>query len=92
MQLPREMRFTELIHAADERVPVDALRFGTDAVFQVFERYGRSRCGMRLHLGLSAVAATTGLLGPVGRLVENLPARLGWLPKLMHEPEVSAAA
>jgi acetylornithine deacetylase/succinyl-diaminopimelate desuccinylase-like protein len=41
MQLPREMRFTELTHAADERVPVDALRFGTDAVFRVLERYGR---------------------------------------------------
>jgi acetylornithine deacetylase/succinyl-diaminopimelate desuccinylase-like protein len=41
MQLPREMRFTELIHAADERVPVDAVRFGTDAVSRVLERYGR---------------------------------------------------
>jgi acetylornithine deacetylase/succinyl-diaminopimelate desuccinylase-like protein len=41
MQLPREMRFTELIHAADERIPVDALRFGTDAVFRVLQRYGR---------------------------------------------------
>jgi acetylornithine deacetylase/succinyl-diaminopimelate desuccinylase-like protein len=41
MQLPPEMRFTELIHAADERVPVDALRFWTDAVFRVIERYGR---------------------------------------------------
>jgi acetylornithine deacetylase/succinyl-diaminopimelate desuccinylase-like protein len=35
------MRFTELIHAADERVPVEAMRFGTDAVFRVLERYGR---------------------------------------------------
>jgi acetylornithine deacetylase/succinyl-diaminopimelate desuccinylase-like protein len=41
MQLPPEMRFTELIHAADERVPVEALRFGTDAVFRALERYGR---------------------------------------------------
>jgi acetylornithine deacetylase/succinyl-diaminopimelate desuccinylase-like protein len=41
MQLPAEMRFTELIHAADERIPVDAVRFGTDAVFRVIERYGR---------------------------------------------------
>ena len=41
MQLPSDMRFTELIHAADERVPVDAIRFGTDAVFRVLERYGR---------------------------------------------------
>jgi lactoylglutathione lyase len=28
MQLPKEMRFTERIHAADERVPVEALEFG----------------------------------------------------------------
>ena len=41
MQLPSDMRFTELIHAADERVPVEAMRFGTDAVFRVVERYGR---------------------------------------------------
>jgi hypothetical protein len=32
MQLPSDMRFTELIHAADERVPVEGMRFGTDAV------------------------------------------------------------
>jgi acetylornithine deacetylase/succinyl-diaminopimelate desuccinylase-like protein len=41
MQLPANLRFTELIHAADERVPVEALRFGTDAVLRVLERYGR---------------------------------------------------
>ena len=41
MQLPPEMRLMDLIHAADERIPVDALRFGTDAVFTVLERYGR---------------------------------------------------
>jgi acetylornithine deacetylase/succinyl-diaminopimelate desuccinylase-like protein len=41
MQLPPEMRFMDLIHAADERLPVDAVRFGTDAVFTVLQRYGR---------------------------------------------------
>ena len=41
MQLPPEMRFMDLIHAADERIPVDAIRFGTDAVFEVLQRYGR---------------------------------------------------
>jgi acetylornithine deacetylase/succinyl-diaminopimelate desuccinylase-like protein len=41
MQLPAELRFTELIHAADERVPVEAIEFGTDAVYRVLERYGR---------------------------------------------------
>jgi acetylornithine deacetylase/succinyl-diaminopimelate desuccinylase-like protein len=41
MQLPRELRFTELLHAADERVPTEAVAFGTDAVHAVLERYGR---------------------------------------------------
>ncbi|HEX2088018.1 MAG TPA: M20/M25/M40 family metallo-hydrolase [Solirubrobacteraceae bacterium] len=41
MQLPKDLRFTELIHAADERIPVDALEFGTAAIGDVLERYGR---------------------------------------------------
>jgi len=41
MQLPTEMRFTELIHGADERIPAAAVDFGTDAIFRVLERYGR---------------------------------------------------
>jgi acetylornithine deacetylase/succinyl-diaminopimelate desuccinylase-like protein len=41
MQLPAEMKFTALIHAADERIPVDAVEFGSDAIFRVLERYGR---------------------------------------------------
>jgi acetylornithine deacetylase/succinyl-diaminopimelate desuccinylase-like protein len=41
MQLPPRDALHDLIHAADERIPVDALRFGTDAVFRVLERYGR---------------------------------------------------
>ena len=36
-----ELRFTEIIHAADERIPVDALEFGTGAIGAVLERYGR---------------------------------------------------
>ncbi len=39
MQLPEELRFTELIHAADERIPVDAVAFGADALFRVAQRY-----------------------------------------------------
>ncbi|HEX8204762.1 MAG TPA: M20/M25/M40 family metallo-hydrolase, partial [Solirubrobacteraceae bacterium] len=41
MQLPKEMGFTELIHAADERIPADSLEFGTGAISAVLERYGR---------------------------------------------------
>jgi acetylornithine deacetylase/succinyl-diaminopimelate desuccinylase-like protein len=39
MQLPADFRFTELIHAADERIPAGAVAFGTDAIFRVLERY-----------------------------------------------------
>ncbi len=41
LKLPKGMRFTELIHAADERVPVEALDFGAAAIGTVLERYGR---------------------------------------------------
>ncbi|RJE90830.1 M20/M25/M40 family metallo-hydrolase [Paenibacillus sp. 1011MAR3C5] len=40
MPLPQELQFTKLIHAADERVPVEAIGFGTDAIYRVLERYG----------------------------------------------------
>ena len=29
------------IHAADERIPIEALQFGTKAVFMALQRYGR---------------------------------------------------
>jgi acetylornithine deacetylase/succinyl-diaminopimelate desuccinylase-like protein len=41
MQLPPDLRFSELIHAADERIPAGAVEFGADAYFRVLERYGR---------------------------------------------------
>jgi acetylornithine deacetylase/succinyl-diaminopimelate desuccinylase-like protein len=41
MTLPRELAFTRLIHAADERIPVGALAFGTACFSAVLERYGR---------------------------------------------------
>jgi hypothetical protein len=40
MQLPRELGFLRLPHAADERLPADAMEFGTDAIQAVLERYG----------------------------------------------------
>jgi acetylornithine deacetylase/succinyl-diaminopimelate desuccinylase-like protein len=40
MQLPHELRFMELIHAQDERIPVDTLEFGTAAIRRVLERFG----------------------------------------------------
>ncbi|MDQ3740438.1 MAG: M20/M25/M40 family metallo-hydrolase [Actinomycetota bacterium] len=41
MQLPKDLRFMHLIHAADERIPVEAVEFGTGAIAAVLERYGR---------------------------------------------------
>jgi acetylornithine deacetylase/succinyl-diaminopimelate desuccinylase-like protein len=42
MQLPAEMRFMELIHAEDERIPVDALEFGTSAIRTLLKRFGEA--------------------------------------------------
>ncbi len=41
MKLPDEMNFSRLIHAANERIPVEAVRFGAEAVYKTLERYGR---------------------------------------------------
>jgi acetylornithine deacetylase/succinyl-diaminopimelate desuccinylase-like protein len=41
LQLPADFRFTETVHAADERVPADAVAWGADRMFRVIERYGR---------------------------------------------------
>ncbi|HTZ88543.1 MAG TPA: M20/M25/M40 family metallo-hydrolase [Solirubrobacteraceae bacterium] len=39
MQLPAELPFMQLIHAPDERLPVEAVEFGTRAVGRVLERF-----------------------------------------------------
>jgi acetylornithine deacetylase/succinyl-diaminopimelate desuccinylase-like protein len=41
MQLPAEMRFMELIHGANERIPLGALEFGTRAIRRLLERVGQ---------------------------------------------------
>jgi acetylornithine deacetylase/succinyl-diaminopimelate desuccinylase-like protein len=40
MLLPEDFNFAATIHAADERIPVSALEFGTAAIFQAIQRYG----------------------------------------------------
>ena len=40
MQLPPDLRFTELVHAEDERIPADALEFGAAAIHRVLGRLG----------------------------------------------------
>ncbi len=39
MQLPAELPFMQLIHAPDERLPADAVEFGTRAIERVLERF-----------------------------------------------------
>jgi len=39
LRLPDGFDFLETVHAADERVPADAVRFGAEAVGRVLERY-----------------------------------------------------
>ena len=39
MQLPAEMKFMELIHGEDERLPLEAMEFGTSAIERVLERF-----------------------------------------------------
>jgi acetylornithine deacetylase/succinyl-diaminopimelate desuccinylase-like protein len=39
MNLPQDFGFTRLAHAADERIPVEAVGFGANAVYDVLQRY-----------------------------------------------------
>jgi len=39
MQLPPHLKPWELMHSADERVPVSAMQFGTDAIYEALRRY-----------------------------------------------------
>jgi acetylornithine deacetylase/succinyl-diaminopimelate desuccinylase-like protein len=40
LNLPPEINFEQLFHAADERVPVKALEFGADAIYSLLQRFG----------------------------------------------------
>ncbi len=40
MKLPPDINVLQLVHAADERIPVDALEFGCAAMHQAIQRYG----------------------------------------------------
>jgi acetylornithine deacetylase/succinyl-diaminopimelate desuccinylase-like protein len=39
LSVPEDFPLASLAHAADERVPVDAVRFGAEAIFRAIERY-----------------------------------------------------
>jgi acetylornithine deacetylase/succinyl-diaminopimelate desuccinylase-like protein len=40
MKLPEEFDFWHTLHAADERIPVEAVEFGAQAVYRALERFG----------------------------------------------------
>jgi acetylornithine deacetylase/succinyl-diaminopimelate desuccinylase-like protein len=39
MPLPEDFNFMETAHAADERIPIDAVEFGANAIYKVLERF-----------------------------------------------------
>ncbi|MDI6769423.1 MAG: hypothetical protein QMD04_07080 [Anaerolineales bacterium] len=39
LKLPDDFNFIRTIHAADERVPVEALGFGMQAIFKAMQRF-----------------------------------------------------
>ena len=47
MQLPPELRFMEIVHAENERIPVDSLEFGTTGIGLLLERFGQATAGSR---------------------------------------------
>ncbi len=40
MQLPKDFKFASLTHAANERIPIEALEFGTQAMLTAIQRFG----------------------------------------------------
>ena len=40
MRLPRDFDFSKTVHGPDERIPVEALGFGTDAIYRVLRSFG----------------------------------------------------
>lgn len=47
MNLSPGFDFFSTIHAADERVPVDAIHFGANTIFRLLERYGESNISVK---------------------------------------------
>lgn len=40
MILPDDIDFSRLIHSANERIPIAALKFGTESIYKLIKRYG----------------------------------------------------
>jgi len=41
MKLPRDFNFSQKLHAANERIPVEAIDFGTNAIWNLFQRFSQ---------------------------------------------------
>jgi len=41
LNLPPDFEFMALVHAADERMPIECLEFGTEAMYEAVTRYGQ---------------------------------------------------
>lgn len=39
MNLPADLNFLQSLHAANERIPIEAMEFGTQAIYEVLRRY-----------------------------------------------------
>ncbi len=39
VKMPKDLRFAELFHGRDERIPIDGLAWGTDILFDVVQRF-----------------------------------------------------
>ena len=39
MPLPEDLNFSQMIHGANERIPVEALDFGASAIYELLQRY-----------------------------------------------------
>lgn len=42
MKMPPDLGFWKLAHAADERIPVDSLDFGSEAIYKLLQRFGEA--------------------------------------------------
>ena len=43
MKMPPGFDFWKLAHGADERIPVEALDFGIEAIYKLLQRFGEAR-------------------------------------------------
>ena len=42
MKIPPDLNVWRLAHGADERIPVDAMEFGTEAIYKLLQRFGEA--------------------------------------------------